>query len=371
MVKSNARIPGERGQMLILFVLALGVLMGMVAMTIDVGLILHERRTTQNAADAGALAAVQELPDSPGAAVAAARKWASQNGYGTSNGATVTVNTPYQGDPGAVEVIIEETTPFLFARAVGLDSVGVRSRAVASVEPPRDYAIFAHAGGCEADSLNIQGSSSDIDGAIHTNSELKINSDLYVDGSVTHVCDADVSGGNTFTEGISQVSKEIDWPAMYAYADFPCTFTYPGQKLKIGNGTPQYFLNDDPGTGTLKPGVYCSEGEIDISASVTGNVTLVAREQISLSCSTCNLTAYWNDVLLFSELVGKGAISLSVSQFYFQGLILAPNGEISANGSSFNSDSGTFLGETVSISASDINITALLQGEEGPPRLVE
>ena len=371
MEPQNARGRRESGQMLILFVLALGVLMGFVAMSTDVGLILHERRSLQNAADAAALAAVADLPDSPSAAVAAAYDWANRNGYSSADGATITVNTPYQGNPGAIEVIIEKNTPFVFALALGLDNVDVSARAVAEVKPPRDYALFASAGGCEADSLNIQGSTSNINGDIHTNSELKINSNLYVDGSVSHVCDAAVSGANTFTEGIYQ-EEEIDWPlANYTYGDFPCTFTETGNKMKIGNGTPQYFLNDDPGTGTLKPGVYCSEGEIDIAPAVTGNVTLVAREKISLTCSTCDLTAYWNDVLLFSELSGKGAINLSVSQFNFQGLILAPNGEISATGATFTSDEGSFIGNTVSISASDINITAPEIGVEGPPKLVE
>ena len=76
-------------------------------------------------------------------------------------------------------------------------------------------------------------------------------------------------------------------------------------------------------------------------------------------------------MLAFSESSDKGAISFSVSTFDFQGLIIAPNGGISANGSNFFSDAGGFLANTVSISASDINITAMEIGEEGPPRLVE
>jgi len=127
----TARGGRESGQMLVLFVLALGVLMGFVAMSIDVGLILHERRSAQNAADAAALAGARDLPQSASAAVLAAQQWAVQNGFSSEDGATITVNTPYQGNPGAVEVIIEEETPFLFARALGLDSVNVHARAVA------------------------------------------------------------------------------------------------------------------------------------------------------------------------------------------------------------------------------------------------
>ncbi len=365
-----ARGRRESGQMLILFVLGLGVLLGMVAMSVDVGFILHERRSQQNAADAAALAAVQELPESSSAAVAAAYDWANRNGYSTADGATVTVNTPYQGNPGAVEVIIERDQPFIFALALGLDSVDVNARAVASVQPPRDYAIFANAGGCVAASLNIQGSTSNINGEIHTNSELKVNSNLYVDGAVTHVCDAAVSGSNTFTGGIYQ-EEELNWPvADYTYADFPCTFTETGSKMKIGAGGSQYLLN--PGSNTLKPGVYCAEGDLEVNTNaLTGDVTFVAKGSISINCSSCDFDAYWNDVVLFSELADKGAISLSVSQFTFQGLILAPNGEISANGATFYSDEGSFIANTVSISASDINITAPEIGVEGPPKLVE
>ena len=54
--RSGVEGNSERGQMLILFVLALGVLMGFTAMTIDVGLIYVQRRKLQNAADAAALA---------------------------------------------------------------------------------------------------------------------------------------------------------------------------------------------------------------------------------------------------------------------------------------------------------------------------
>jgi hypothetical protein len=120
--------------MLVLFVLALGVLMGFVAMTVDVGMILHERRSVQNAADAAALAGVQELPESPSAAVATAMEWAKKNGYAADSDVTITVNTPYQGDPDAVEVIIKEEVPFLFARVLGLESTGVHARAVATNE---------------------------------------------------------------------------------------------------------------------------------------------------------------------------------------------------------------------------------------------
>lgn len=62
---SNAKRPrkGERGQILMLAALMLVVLLGMVAMVVDVGRFLHERQDIQNVVDASALAGAYDLPN--------------------------------------------------------------------------------------------------------------------------------------------------------------------------------------------------------------------------------------------------------------------------------------------------------------------
>ena len=123
---------GERGQALVLFVLALAVLMGFTAMTIDVGLFLRERRNLQNAADAAALAGVLELPQSPAAAQLRAQEWAVQNGIDGTDGRQVESITVPQ--PDRIEVTIARpSTPFIFGRVLGLTSLDIRARAVAEV----------------------------------------------------------------------------------------------------------------------------------------------------------------------------------------------------------------------------------------------
>src|SRR3970040_987871 len=84
-----------RGQEVVMFVLPAGVLFGFIAMTIDVGLILHQRRVLQNTADAAALAGAIELPDGPGTAYDKAPEWAENNGIATASGdqLDITVNT--------------------------------------------------------------------------------------------------------------------------------------------------------------------------------------------------------------------------------------------------------------------------------------
>src|SRR5256885_1573995 len=70
----------EHGQTLVIGILFMTVLLGMVAMTVDVGLLFRDRRHLQNSADAMALAGVAELPTNPGQAVSRAQQWATNNG---------------------------------------------------------------------------------------------------------------------------------------------------------------------------------------------------------------------------------------------------------------------------------------------------
>ncbi len=129
---------GESGQTLIFFVLALGVLLGMVAMSVDVGLILHERRSLQNAADAAALAGAIELPESQTLAGSKAQEWAANNGIDLGAGDEITITV----DPvtNAVEVEVTRETSFIFGRALGLTTVDVHASAVARVGSPASLA---------------------------------------------------------------------------------------------------------------------------------------------------------------------------------------------------------------------------------------
>jgi len=392
MKSQNARGSRESGQMLILFVLALGVLMGFMAMSLDVGMIFVERRSQQNAADAAALAAVAELPDSPSAAVAAAYDWANRNGYSSADGATVTVNTPYQGDPNAIEVIIEEDQPFIFALVLGLDSADVSARAVASRDPGSAYqpAIFAASTGC-ADPKEVETSSADIDvdGGIISNGSVKMTgSDIVVEGSLTYICDDPLLNNGTFTGGLNQVTDPVDWPRYFVYADFACDFQHnEANQPWLINPTSAPSLYDDPASGALKPGVYCHNADINVSQGATGNVTFVSKKGVYFSGGPYNLTAYQHDVVIFSEkkstyvpctgnpnlCADDAAVHISSNGFTWDGIIFALKGKIQFSSSSIFSPSGGVWGDTVKISASSGSITAMIDSEPslGPAKLVE
>ena len=125
---------GEAGQALILFVLLIPVLLGMAALAIDLGSYSAERRTLQNAADAIALAAAQELPDQ-GDAQATALEWADKYGYGGE--VSIATSGVSGGNPNpSVRVTISQTHEFAFMRALGISSSQVEASAKAVKTSP-------------------------------------------------------------------------------------------------------------------------------------------------------------------------------------------------------------------------------------------
>ena len=68
----------ECGAALVLSAVGLAGITGLVALSVDVGHLLQERRHIQNAVDAAALAGALNLPADPAAATAYARRWAGR-----------------------------------------------------------------------------------------------------------------------------------------------------------------------------------------------------------------------------------------------------------------------------------------------------
>jgi hypothetical protein len=121
-------------------------LMGFVALAADVGVLLHERRLVQIAADSGAIAGASELGFSD--VVAAATAEVTANGFtGAANGASVSVSIgpltgPHTGDRNYVEVIVSQSQPAIFLALFGRSATTVTARAVASNTGPSSGCIF-------------------------------------------------------------------------------------------------------------------------------------------------------------------------------------------------------------------------------------
>ena len=156
-----------RGQVLIIFALALVVLLGFAGLAVDVGRLVAERRHVQNAADAGALAVCQHLvdgatdaeaaqagrdvallnlPNSPAGAtatIAAAGSEQYEDGQPSdpaylTSGVLVETNTDVTGTSVTVRkrgrVAIDSTVPTTLGRVLGIASMETSARARCGME---------------------------------------------------------------------------------------------------------------------------------------------------------------------------------------------------------------------------------------------
>ena len=120
----------ERGQAILIAVLAMTVLLGFTALAIDVGMLFEDRRHFQNSADAMALAGVAELPLNPSTATAKAQEWAANNGVDSSEIKTIEVRTTgFPNDTLYVE--LEGDFDWIFGRALGMATTTVGAEAAA------------------------------------------------------------------------------------------------------------------------------------------------------------------------------------------------------------------------------------------------
>jgi Flp pilus assembly protein TadG len=128
------RVKNERGQAIVLTVLALVVLLGMAALVLDVGAWFHQKRHLQATADAAALAGAQLLPTNPGGAQAQAITYANKNGGGVAGG-DVNVSSSRAGND-TIAVKAKKTNNGIFSRVLGVMSVDIGASAKARVGAP-------------------------------------------------------------------------------------------------------------------------------------------------------------------------------------------------------------------------------------------
>ncbi|TAL11582.1 MAG: hypothetical protein EPO00_03150, partial [Chloroflexota bacterium] len=128
----RSRQERERGQMLVIFALALIALVGMVGLIIDGGDSFLQRRDQQNVADAAAMAAGYASVNGQDP-TAAAKTVAAANGYTDGvNGATVTVTV----SSTAIKVDVSKPHQNYFSGVMGFSSWGVSTTASVQAGTP-------------------------------------------------------------------------------------------------------------------------------------------------------------------------------------------------------------------------------------------
>ncbi len=158
------KIRDESGQTLVLTALLLTVLMGFMALAIDVGILFRAQRKVRTAADAAAVAATLDYLyfGSSTSAAAAGKAASSQNGITDGvNGNVVTISAPpvdgpNANDTGFVEAVVQQPNPTFFMKMFGFNSVTVAARAVGGTPTSGEACIWLMA--TSGTALSLKGS---------------------------------------------------------------------------------------------------------------------------------------------------------------------------------------------------------------------
>src|SRR5438132_8186730 len=271
----------RRGTVAVFLALSLTVLVGILAITLDGGLMLAESRHAQAVADAAALAAASDLfdnsaangaTDPSGTAAASALATANANGY-TNDGITsvVTVNIPpqtgdYVGKAGYAEVIVQRNLKRGFSAIWGQGTLPITARSVASGIPGNIGILILNP--TITDSLEIDGNLHILnDGKITVNSSdsgatqvastatlicggLNLVGNLDNHGSITYTNDGGAQTGvSAVTDPLASIPEPV--PAGTNHGHVTCSGTHTLQPGIYNSIT----VNNNAAV-TMQPGIY-------------------------------------------------------------------------------------------------------------------
>jgi Flp pilus assembly protein TadG len=270
----------ESGVVIVLVAIMMVAILASAAVAIDLGSFYSAQRRAQAAADAGALAAAQDLVGTSSTSYSADGTTIATTNY---PGATVTVSQPTSS---TAKVVVNASTPVLFGHFLGMTKENVSATAVASMVSSSQpcstpggscAAIFAMDSNCSDDGVTFIGGGDNVNGAVWSNGSANgggggstLGAAIY--GS-TAGCSWTPTGYGTPTP-VAQ-TPSTSWPIDYR-PDFPaCTTTCTGP-----GGTPSFCTKvSTAATWDLVPPasgqIYCAVGSGTASNPATWNGTIV------------------------------------------------------------------------------------------------
>ena len=361
----------ERGQALIIIVVALVGLIGITALAVDGGNAYAERRAAQNAVDNAALAAaLARIRNNEGNWVDIAYMTAAQQGYnndGVTN--TVVVYSPpisgsHEGDIEYIQVTINVKTRTYFAGIVGMEYIENFVKAESRTKTPEWTQILggnavislAPTSDCQKKrGLEVSGESTlDISGGgIFVNSNnAECALKTYGSGSIR------IEGGYINVVGGASVQKPqlitpyppltgataISYPPPFLLPKVACpkeaTVSEDGKSMTAGTWDEAVFPPE--GVTGLQPGAYCLDGDFIVNGNqtLTGNGVVIMVEhgevhfdghaQVNLSAPPAGQN---KGLLLYLPIDNESLVVLNGnSESSFMGTIMAPSSEIRLKG---------------------------------------
>jgi Flp pilus assembly protein TadG len=326
------------GQALVIFALFSLVLVGALALATDVGYLLAQRRQTQNAVDAAALAADKAVQRNQlGAVQATGQQYAAANGIANGGANAVTISYPpvsgaQAGSDRCVEATATQGVQKFFVAAVYAGPWQVTARAVACTElVDRPYAVMAldpggsgitsggssylaiSAGGAySAADVDICGTASwlQADGPLDAAQGLKICANATVDaetrnGAAPPTTDplASLSQPTTAQCGVIRANPNIK-------NSDPATIS-----LAPGNYTNGITINANNKVISFASGVYCFGQDLKTNGGAHGNL-LQGRDVLFYfrASAMLNIDGGGNDVQLDAGPGGACTLAMCVAQ---------------------------------------------------------
>ncbi len=371
----------ESGQAILLIVFSIIGVIGFVALAVDGGRTLLERRAVQNAVDSAALgAALARVRDPQGEWAEKGYAIARQNGYegdGKNNGVVIyspPISGKYAGDIEYIQVIIFSRVPMYFGGVIGIRSSTVVAEAISrtktpelkemlngdaivSLRPtsecgdnPHDAAFWIHG----ESTFNVTGggifvNSNNPDCALQQNGNGSIRLQDE-DAQIKIVGGADIQKPQLLTPfpPITGASP-ISYPPPFFMPKIGCqqNAQVSPDGLSISPGNWEFETFPPEGVTNLEPGVYClsnadfkprPNSELkgdDVVFLIEGGQVKISKEaNVSLSAPSGGDFA---GLLFYLPLGSQKPVVINASAFSsFRGTILAPSSEIHLNGSESN-----------------------------------
>jgi len=265
------RACGE-GQIMVLFALFAVVLIGFLALAVDVGYLFSERREAQSAVDAAAMAGGVAMlaGESNGVIQDTGETYLSVNGVDPDGAGVVASITP-EGDQNDGRVVVEIEMPVerFFLGAIYAGDWQVGARAVAEITDDRDgrYALMAldEAGMYVNGNIEV----TVVGGSAMSNGDVANsgNSSIFVtDGTIDAVGEIEANGSWSAPNGMNGDRPPSPDPMDSIVPPDPTTLPLIEEDMLPENCNdecvlqPGYYPNLDlgtiRGTATLQPGVY-------------------------------------------------------------------------------------------------------------------
>jgi hypothetical protein len=276
------RLSDESGQVVVITVLSMALLLGFLALAVDVGTLFRAKRNIQAAADSGAIAGAQERPYGNMNAAA----WADAALNGVTNGASgnvVKVNNPplsgpHTGDSDYVEVIASQSQPTFFMRVFSFASMTVAARAVATLgasqnciytlKPTGTDFLMNGSGNLSLPTCGIVNNSSNsqamlLNGSINLSAKSIGIVGSYVKNGSGSITPTPVSGIVASSDPLAFLS-----PPSFSAGSCLANPSFNGTSPHtLGPGCYNGFTTNGSGATTLNPGLYIINGAMTLNGS--------------------------------------------------------------------------------------------------------